>query len=231
MRIVVFGANGRTGRLLTQQALADGHDVVAVTRRPKEFPLSHPRLSVAGADVRKPSTLPRVLDGADAVVSILGVPMGLPRIDIYSTGVTNIIDAMRQAEVKRLVAVSSTAVTHYPGRTRAPFALRIIEPVLKATLGRTTYADQRRMETVIGDSGLDWTVVRPSGLFDKRDVTEYIAGQVDPVGAFTSRTDLAHHLMVLAGQRGPRAAVTISTVEGTPSMWETVRREAFANNS
>ena len=39
MQIAVFGANGGTGRLLTQQALDDGHDVVAVVRRPAQFPL------------------------------------------------------------------------------------------------------------------------------------------------------------------------------------------------
>ena len=32
MRIVIFGANGLTGRLLTEQALAAGHHVTAVTR-------------------------------------------------------------------------------------------------------------------------------------------------------------------------------------------------------
>ena len=39
MRIVVFGANGPTGRLLTAQAVERGHEVAAVTRRPAGFPL------------------------------------------------------------------------------------------------------------------------------------------------------------------------------------------------
>ncbi|MGK8508123.1 hypothetical protein ACRS5S_08690 [Nocardia asiatica] len=41
MRLIIFGANGPTGRLLTSHALTAGHDVVAVTRRPAEFPLAH----------------------------------------------------------------------------------------------------------------------------------------------------------------------------------------------
>ena len=42
MRIVVFGANGATGRLLTRQALAAGHQVAAVTRsRPASRSRTH----------------------------------------------------------------------------------------------------------------------------------------------------------------------------------------------
>jgi NAD(P)-dependent dehydrogenase (short-subunit alcohol dehydrogenase family) len=38
MRIVVFGANGPAGRQLAGQALAAGHEVVAVTRHPEQVP-------------------------------------------------------------------------------------------------------------------------------------------------------------------------------------------------
>ena len=50
MRIVIFGANGRTGRQLVGQALASGHEVAAVTRHPAQLP-SRERLTVIGADV------------------------------------------------------------------------------------------------------------------------------------------------------------------------------------
>jgi uncharacterized protein YbjT (DUF2867 family) len=38
MRLVIFGANGPTGRQLTSQALAAGHEVTAVTRHPDQGP-------------------------------------------------------------------------------------------------------------------------------------------------------------------------------------------------
>src|ERR1700728_1645628 len=50
MRIVVFGANGPTGRLLVTQALAAGHEVSAVTRHPEQMP-SPRRVTVVRADV------------------------------------------------------------------------------------------------------------------------------------------------------------------------------------
>ena len=73
MQIVIFGANGMTGRLLTRRVLDAGHSAVAVTRRPDDFPITDPRLTIAGADVRRDG-LAGIVAGADAVLSTLGVP-------------------------------------------------------------------------------------------------------------------------------------------------------------
>ena len=74
MDIVIFGANGQTGRLLTEQALAAGHRVVAATRRPGDFPLSDAKLTVAAVDVRDAAAVTEVVAGADAVLSRWGFP-------------------------------------------------------------------------------------------------------------------------------------------------------------
>jgi nucleoside-diphosphate-sugar epimerase len=228
MRIVIFGANGQTGRLLTRRALDAGHTAVAVTRRPDGFPFADPRLTVAGADVRDASSLVDVVDGADAVLSTLGVPFSFKPIDTYSVGMRNVIEAMQKTSVRRLVIVSSTGAYHYPGRRDTPLSLRLFEPVITRTIGKTTYDDQRRMEDIVRDSGLDWTIVRPSGLFDLPEPTNYVAGEADPVGGFTARIDLADYMIKLAAD--PSAAgktVVVSTTENTPTMWQMIRREAF----
>jgi uncharacterized protein YbjT (DUF2867 family) len=232
MNIVVFGANGQTGRLLTRRALDKGHSVVAVTRHPDDFPIADAGLTVARADVREPSSLVDVVRDADAVVSTLGVPFSTRPIDTYSVGVRNIVDAMRSTGVRRLVVVSSTGAYHYPNRIDTPMSLRLFEPVITRTIGKTTYDDQRRMEDIVRASRLGWTVVRPSGLFDLPESTNYVAGEVDPVGGFTARIDLADYMIALAGD--PSAAgrtVVVSTTEDTPTMWQMIRREAFKSAS
>jgi len=227
MRIVIFGANGQTGRLLTRQSLDAGHAAIAVTRRPGDFPFTDPALIVAGADVHDADAMTDIVGGGDVVVSTLGVPFTRDAVDTYSVGTANIVSAMHAAGVRRLVVVSSTGAFPAPGRTGAPIALRLFEPVITKTIGKTVYDDMRRMETVIRDSDLDWTIVRPSGLFDLDYVTEYVAGEVDPVGAFTSRSDLADYLVRVASRSGQRDTVTISTTADTPTMWQMIRREAF----
>jgi nucleoside-diphosphate-sugar epimerase len=227
MRIVIFGANGQTGRLLTRKALDAGHTVVAVTRRPDDFPFADPALTLAAADVHDGAALTGIVAESDAVVSTLGVPFTREPVQTYSVGTANVVAAMRGTGVRRLVVVSSTAAFPAPGRTGAPFVLRLFEPVITKTIGKTVYDDIRRMEVIVRDSGLDWTIVRPSGLFDLPRVTEYVAGEVDPVGAFTSRGDLADYLVALAARLGNRDTVIISTTSDTPTMWQMIRREAF----
>lgn len=231
MQIVIFGANGLTGRLLTRRVLDAGHSAVAVTRRPDDFPINHPRLTIAGADVRRDS-LTGIVDGADAVLSTLGVPFTRRPVDTYSVGTRNIVDAMCQTSVNRIVVVSSTGAFPMPGRRDAPVMLRLFEPIITRTIGKTVYDDMRRMEALVRDSGLDWTIVRPSGLFDLPEGTNYVAGETDPIGAFTARIDLAAYLVKLAQDRTAAGkTVVVSTTEGTPTVWEMIRREAFKSDA
>lgn len=239
MKIALFGANGQTGRLATTLALNAGHDVLAVTRRPKEFPLSGPGLTVVEADVRDASAVTPVVTAVDAVVSTLGVTFTREQVDTYSVGTANIVAAMKAAGARRLIVVSSTAA--YPTRrTGSTLALRLVEPIITRTIGKTVYDDVRRMEDAVRGSGLDWTIVRPSGLFDLPAPTDYVRGVVDPVGAFTARIDLADYLLSLASGASEatgdyadsttaRQTVIISTTEGTPTLWQMIRREAAAS--
>ncbi|MDT5334640.1 MAG: hypothetical protein QOD90_145 [Mycobacterium sp.] len=231
MRLAIFGANGQTGRLATALALEAGHDVVAVTRRPRDFPLAAARLTVSGADVRDAASVLPVVDGVDAVVSTLGVTFTREPVDTYSVGTKNIVTAMRAAGKSRLVVVSSTAA-HPVHREHIPISLRLIEPILTRTIGKTVYEDIRRMETAVRGTGLDWTIVRPSGLFDLAAPTDYLRGEIAPVGAFTARIDLAEYLVSLAADTATaRRTVVISTIEQTPSLWQMIRREAAPSDN
>jgi nucleoside-diphosphate-sugar epimerase len=228
MRIVIFGANGRTGRLLTEQALAAGHDVTAVTRRPLGFPITHDRLDVMGADVHDPQAVDQAVAGADAVLSTLGVPYVRKPIDVYSDGIRNVVAAMSRHGVKRLVVVSSSA-TEPSHHADGGFLLnRVLQPLISATIGKTTYADMRRMEALVRGSDLEWTIMRPSGLFDAPAVSRYELHEEQAPGIFTSRADLAASLLEQATDgRFVGKALAVTTSEGAPTLFQLIRREAF----
>lgn len=84
------------------------------------------------------------------------------------------------------------------------------------------------MERLLAESDLDWTVVRPSGLFDAGRVSDFRLQEDHSDGIFTSRADLADCLVARAidgewcGKR-----VAVSTSEGAPTLWQMIRREAF----
>src|SRR3954465_9476134 len=100
MNIVVFGANGPTGRLVVEQANAAGHKVPAVTRHPDTFPV--PGARVVEADVYDPRAVEHAVAGQDTVISALGVPYSRNPVGVYSTGITHITQAMAEHGVSRL---------------------------------------------------------------------------------------------------------------------------------
>ncbi len=89
-RLVVFGATGGTGRALVEQALAAGHTVTAVARRPEAVGLQHARLTVLAGDVLTPASLEPAIAGHDAVLSALGVRARAPTT-VCGEGVANIL--------------------------------------------------------------------------------------------------------------------------------------------
>ena len=228
MRLVVFGANGATGRLLTRQALAAGHQVVAVSRRPSDLPITHERLSVVEADVHDAQAVDRAVEGADVVLSTLGVPYTRKPINVYSDGIRNIAAAMSRHEVKRLIVVSSSATEPHHHADGGFLMNRVLQPLITATIGKTTYSDMRRMEELVRGSDLEWTIMRPSGLFDAPGVTRYELHEDQAPGIFTSRADLAASLLEQAtGVRFVRKAVAVTTPDGAPTLFQMLRREAF----
>lgn len=226
--ITVFGANGATGRLTVRQALAAGHEVTAVTRRPEQFPVRGAKLTVVRADVTDKVATARAIEGADVVLSSVGVPFARGPITVYSAAADTIIAGMARHGVKRLAVVSSTAVEPH-AHAEGGFVLnRVMQPLIAKTIGKSTYTDMRVMERIVRESDLDWTIIRPSGLFDADQVTEYQVGDGQLDGVFTSRADLADLLVRQAvGDRYVRKTIEITTSQGAPTLLQVIRREAF----
>jgi len=231
MRIAVFGANGPTGRLLTGQALAAGHQVAAVTRQPDSLSLRHDRLEVVGADVLDPAAVDAVVAQRDAVLSTLGVPAGKEPIFTYSQGVTNIVTAMKRHRVPRLAVVSSSGVDPHPYSDGGFLFNRVLLPYVTRVLGKTLYGDMRRMEALVRASELDWTIVRPSGLYHLPSVTDYTLVEGHADGRFAARVDLAASMLALLDdERYVRTTVSIITTVDNPTLLQWIRHEALARN-
>jgi len=227
MRIAVFGANGATGRYLVRQALRTDDEIVALVRRPESFPFRGPRLRIVPGDVRDRASVERAVEGADTVLSAIGVPFSRDAIDIYSATATALTAAMQRLGVRRLAAVSSSAVEpHEP--TEGWLFERVLQPAVVNGIGRSTYDDMRRAEEIITGSGLDGTLVRASGLFPADAVSDYRATAGHAPGHFTSRADLADFLLRQA--REPKWIGTrpeIHTDQGTPSILRVVWNEGI----
>ncbi|MBO3745213.1 NAD(P)H-binding protein [Streptosporangiaceae bacterium NEAU-GS5] len=226
MRIVIFGATGPTGRRLIEQAVEAGHEVAAVTRRAGAI---EPRagLSVVTADATDPDAVERTVAGSDAVLSSLGVRPSRKPITVYSEGTATIMAAMHRHGVKRLIAVSSS-VMDPAWRPSGEFLFNnVMDPLVNRRVARTAHTDMRRMEALVRGADLDWTIVRPAGLFDHPAVTRYQVARDVADGLFTARADLAASMLAqLSDDRFVRRAMAVITTEVRPSLVRLIWREA-----
>jgi putative NADH-flavin reductase len=190
MKIVVFGATGGTGIEVVKQALELGYWVTAVARRPEAVQLKHERLSVLRGDVFDPASIKAAMQGQDIVVSALGVQKSEPTT-LYSEGVCNIMKAMQELGLSRLICVSASGLN--PG----PLLLRLIAKPLLWFFFKEAYTDMWKMEQLVQASSLDWTIVRPPRLSDKPVTGRYQVATNWPLsGGYTiSRADVAHYIV------------------------------------
>ncbi|MBU3062671.1 SDR family oxidoreductase [Nocardia sp. NEAU-G5] len=226
MLITVFGATGPTGRQLTDQALAAGHHVTAVARRPEKL-TPRPGLTLARADVADPEAVEAVVAGSDAVLSALGAAPTRGPVDTYSTGTGHIAEAMHRQGVKRLIVISSSVLDPGWRPSNAVFFNNVFDPYVNRVLARTAHEDMRRMEAAVRASELDWTIVRPSGLFDHPDVTDYVTDENSADGVFTARSDLAAAMLgQLTDGRFTRKAIGVATTQIKPNIAKLIWSEA-----
>lgn len=232
MNLVLFGVNGGTGRLVARQALDVGHTVTAVTRHPETFPVNHENLRVLAGDVYDQALVERAVGGADAVISTLGVPYSRKPITIYSQGTGAIVRAMQDQGVRRLLCVSSSATdpaSRFHDTGGGFFFEKVLKPIITTTIGRETYADMLRMEVLVTTSGLEWTIARPSGLFETETVTDFETAEGVLPRRYTSRADLAAALLAAAGdEHWVRKTMAVATVDPQPRVLDLIRQEAFS---
>jgi len=148
MRLAITGGTGFVGAHLIRQALAAGHQVRALTRRPQP-----PQIGLSWIDgaLDRPDSLARLCTGCDAVIHVAGVINGDAQAFHQGNvvGTENMLTAASHAGIGRFIHISSLAAR---------------EPQLSA-YGRSKYDSE---EPVIA-AGHDWTIIRPPAVYGPGD--------------------------------------------------------------
>ena len=95
MKIILFGASGKTGLELTRQALERQHEVTAFIRPTSTFALQHERLQRATGQLDDVPALVNAIQGQDVVVSALGAAHPFTYDPVVVIGMGNILQAMK----------------------------------------------------------------------------------------------------------------------------------------
>ncbi len=161
MKIVVFGANGRTGLNIVKQALEKGHSVVGFVRKPGSLTIDHPNLKIAVGNLDEKLKLADIISGTDACICALGGDSLRKNSAVFTKGVSNIVDIMEQEKVNRLIYISSIGVDESQYMIPQPMRFFITRFLLKVPIAEHSINEEK-----INHSSLKWTIVRPAGLID-----------------------------------------------------------------
>lgn len=191
MRITVFGATGRTGVPLVEQALVRGHEVVAFARSPGSLGVDHPDLTVVTGDAYTGEGVAEAVSGADAVVSVLGQSDDGPD-DLLAVAGDHVIEAMDDAGVERLVTLVGAGVRE-EGES-VSLSGRVMGAALKLLAGEVLADVAEHVERVRG-SDLEWTAVRAPRLVDSEGTGDYRAGDIALGFESVVRADVARFIL------------------------------------
>ena len=150
MTIALTGATGFVGQAVLDVAQERGETIRALTRRmqPERSGVEWIEGTLADKDA-----LASLCEGADAIMHVAGLtnapdPAAFQLANVEGTQC--LIEAAKAARVKRFVFVSSLSAR---------------EP------GLSMYgASKAQAETLVEASGLDWTIIRPPGVYGPRDI-------------------------------------------------------------
>ena len=167
MRVMVTGATGFVGSHLVEALRQRGDDITALARSSRKAePLTALGVSVIAGDLHDLPALQRAVEGQEVVYHVAGLVAARNEADFLRanrTGTENVVAAMEQAGVSRLVFVSSLAAAG-PAPRGAPL-LGDEPPCPVTAYGRSKLA----AEQTVRRSRLSWSIVRPPIVYGPRD--------------------------------------------------------------
>ncbi|MGL4831607.1 MAG: NAD(P)-dependent oxidoreductase [Propionibacteriaceae bacterium] len=172
MTIAIIGASGNLGSRLALQAAQAGHQVTAYARRIDAVP-HHSNITPVHGAVEDTAALADALRGVDTgVISITGK---ISDASFMQDRLPGIIDAATQAELHRLVLVSTFGAG--PTLAKASWFARCIY----RTALRKFLADKASADRLLQESSIPWTIVYPVNLDPKTSAHIALVKTLDDV--------------------------------------------------
>lgn len=216
MKILIIGGTGRTGRPLIEQALKRGYTVHALVRD-KNKPEQKENLVLFEGLPTDAAVIEKAIAGCSAVLSTLNIsrkndfpwaPLRSPK-DLLSNTIRELIRVCEIKNCPRIILTTAWGVNETMHDIPGWFRWFINNSNIKYP-----YIDHGRVEDILKECMLDWTIIRPTGLTNSKKQKEFIVTINNTLKPrlTISRNDVARFMLdTLEKKSYTREMVTIST--------------------
>lgn len=156
MNICLFGATGRVGTIILENALSNQHTVQALVRDPEKLNRQAAGLKVTAGNVLNETDLANSLTGSNVVISALNTD----GTTTLSESMPLIIKHIKKQGIKRIITIGTAGILQ---ARSAPHLYRFQSSESKRKSTRDA-EEHLKAYLLLEESGLDWTVVCPTYL-------------------------------------------------------------------
>jgi len=157
MKVIIFGASGGIGKFAVKHALEKGHEVKAYLRNPSKLTMKHKNLTIIKGEIYNYNDMKNAVQGCDAVIWCVGIPMKKYNHMDSLEGHKNLIKAMNECGVKRLIDWSTTTASFK--KDKKSF-ITVVPRIMVGIFLPTAKKEVIAIADLITSSNLNWTIVR-----------------------------------------------------------------------
>lgn len=188
MNIIIFGASGKTGKIVVENALQQKYNVTAFVRDSSKLSISDKNLTIIEGDAANQEAVAKAIEGQNIVISCLGANNGLGKTTVLHEMTINIVAGMKTHHVQQIIYVASAGIDKEIPGLSGKLMMKMLGNVLK---------DHRNAVQVIKENIPHYTIVRPLGLNDQPFTGSYreTATGIPEKGRRISRADVADFII------------------------------------
>jgi putative NADH-flavin reductase len=165
MNITIIGASAGIGLEAVKRGLNRNHSITTLSR--SEIEDKNSINSILG-DATNKEDLKKAIQNADALVITLGTAKNMKTTTLFSDFAELIVEIHSENKID----VPVIFVTGFGAGESQNYVSWLVKMFLKYLL-KDVYADKTKMEEIITQSDMKWTIVRPGRLLDKELTEKY----------------------------------------------------------
>jgi len=167
MNITIIGASAGIGLEAVKRGLDRNHSITTLSRYDIEIE-EKKSLKVIIGDATNKADLLSSIQNADAIIVTLGTSKNMNATTLFS----DFAQLMVEIQKENKIDIPFIFVTGFGAGESKNYVPWLVKMFLKYFL-KDVYADKTKMEEIITNSDLNWTVVRPGRLLDKELTEKY----------------------------------------------------------